>query len=120
MHIDFKAPTLDLTDDMRSYATEKVQALSKHVGNVAQENIRVEVVLAQKLQQQSGDIFRADITMHAGPDRTHAVGHGASVHMALDQAQDDLSRRLRRVRTKRTDTLREGGARLKKMLRFWR
>lgn len=119
MHIDFKAPTLELTDDIREYAEEKVTMLAKLLQNVAEENIRSEVELAQKSNQQSGDIFRADITIHAGADRTHAVGHGESILAAIDEAKDELSRRLRRGKTKRLDALREGGAKIKKMLRFW-
>ncbi|MAZ67489.1 ribosomal subunit interface protein [bacterium] len=119
MHIDFKAPTLELSNDVRNYAEEKVRTLRKLLQKVEDENIRADVELAKKGNQQSGDIFRADITVYAGPDRIHAVGHGESLHAAIDEAKDDLARRLRRDKTRRLDTLREGSAKIKKMLRFW-
>lgn len=120
MNIEFKALTLDLTDEIREYAEEKVAMLTKLLHAVDDENIRTEIELERKQAQQSGeDIFRADITIHAGVDRTHAVGRGETLHAALDQAKDELARRLRRGKSKRLDSLRSGGAKIKKMLRFW-
>lgn len=119
MNIDFKAPTIDLTDEIHTYVEEKIAMLHKLLHGIEEENIRTEVELARKQNQQSGDVFRADITIHAGADRTHAVGHGESLHAAIDEAKDDLSRRLLRGKSKRVDMLRKGGLRIKKMLRFW-
>ena len=119
MQISFKAPTIELTDEIRSYAEDKMGMVRKLLQNVAEENVRAEVELARKQNQQTGNIFRADLTIHAGADRTHAVGHGESILAAIDEAKDELARRLRRGKTKRMDAFREGGARIKKMLRFW-
>jgi ribosomal subunit interface protein len=119
MKINFKALTIELTDEIRSYAEDKMGMVGKLLQNVDEENIRAEVELARKKNQQTGDVFRADITIHAGADRTHAVGHGESILAALDEAKDELTRRLRRGKTKKMDALREGGARIKNMLRFW-
>lgn len=119
MQIDFKAPTVDLTDDVRNYAIEKVEMLERLLGDTAEENIRYEVELAKNVKQQTGEIFRADITVFAGPEKSHAVGHGETIHAAIDEAKDDLTRRLRRDKTKRMDFLRQGGAKIKSMLRFW-
>jgi len=119
MHINFKAQTIELTNEVRAYAEEKVNMLIKLLQNVDEENIQAEVVLEKKQNQQSGDIYRADITIHAGPDRTHAVGHGESIMAAIDKSKDDLALRLSKVKNKRRSSFREGSAKIKKMLRFW-
>ena len=119
MNIEFKATTIELTEEIRNYAEEKITMLYKLLSNVDDENIRIEVELGRKANQQSGNVFRTDLTVHAGADRTHAVGHGESLHAAIDEAKDDLERRIRRGKTKRLDALREGGAKIKNMLRFW-
>ena len=118
-HIDFKALTIDLTDEVRAYATEKVKMLGKLLSGIDEENVRYDVELSKRTSQQTGDIYRADITVFAGSEKSHAVGHGESIFAAIDKAKDDLTRRLRRDKTKRLDFLREGGAKLKKILRFW-
>lgn len=120
MHINYKAPTLDLTDEVREYAEEKLAMVEKLITSAAVEDIQAEVDLSRKQNQQSGDIFRADITIHAGADRTHAVGHGESLMAALDEAKDELSRRLRRTKSRRLESLRRGGAKIKNALRFWK
>ena len=119
MHIDFKALTIDLTDDIRDYAQEKVDALGKLLAHTDEDSIRADVELAKKQDQQSGDIFRADVTIHAGGDRTHAVGHGESIRAAIDEAKDELSRRLRREKGKKHDMFVRGAAKIKQMMRFW-
>jgi ribosomal subunit interface protein len=120
MKIDFKALTLDLTDDVRTYAVEKVEMVEKLLGEVDEENIRYEVELEKKHKHQTGNIYRADITVFAGIEKSHAVGHGETIFAAIDEAKNDLMRRVRRDKTKRLDFLRRGGAKIKSMLRFGR
>ncbi len=119
MHIDFKTRNTELTDEIQQYAETKIENLTKLLQNIDEENMRAEVELTRSNEHQSGDVFRADITIHAPRERTHAVGHGESFNAALDQAHDDLSRRLRREKGKRTDMFRRGAARIKEMVRFW-
>jgi len=119
MNIEYKAPTIELNDEIRSYVEEKLAMVTKLLHDFADENISVEVELTQKAGQQTGDIFRTDLTMHAGANRTHAVGHGESLHASIDQAKDELTRRMRRGKNKHMDAVRNGGAKIKKMLRFW-
>jgi len=120
MHINYKAPTIELTDEVYAYVEEKLAGIEKHLGNIDLENVQVDVELARNENQQSGQIFRVDVTVHAGGDRTHAVGHGETLHAAVDEMKDELSRRLKRVKGRRLDALRRGGAKIKNMLRFWK
>lgn len=118
-HIDFKTHGVELSNDIREYAEEKIEMLEKLLVNIDEENKRFEVELAKRAGQQTGDIFRADIVVLAGAERVHAVGHGETLFAAIDEAKDDLTRRLRRNKTKTADMVRKGGAAIKKMLRFW-
>ena len=120
MQINYKALTVELTDDIRAYTEEKIAMVEKLIAGVDPDNVSVDIDLSRKQNQKSGDIFRADITMHAGADRTHAVGHGETLMAALDEAKDELSRRLRRSKTRRLDSIRRGGAKIKNALRFWK
>tara|TARA_B100000745_G_scaffold58094_1_gene34436 strand:- start:27154 stop:27510 length:357 start_codon:yes stop_codon:yes gene_type:complete len=118
MQINYKAPTIDLTDEIRNYTEAKVAMVQKLIATT-DENVQVDVELS-KANQQSGEVFRADITIHAGADRTHAVGHGESMLAAIDNAKDELAGRLRRAKDKKQNAFRKGGAKIKKMLRFWK
>lgn len=120
MQINYKAPTIDLTDEVREYTEEKLVAVEKLLGGIDTNNVQVDVELARRENQQSGDIFRADLTVHAASDRIHAVGHGETLYAALDEAKDELTRRMQRTKTRRLDSVRKGGAKIKNMLRFWK
>jgi len=117
MLVNFKTDNLDLTDEIREYAELKVGMLGKLLHDADEEALRYDVELA-KGKENSGNIYRADIIVHAAPLRVHAVGHGESVNAAIDGAKDELERRLRREKTKGRAMLRKGKAALKKMLRW--
>ena len=119
MHIDYKAPTVDLTDDVRAYVEEKMFAVAKLLTHVESENIRIETELSKKADQNSGDIFRTDFTVHAGSERMHAVGHGESLFASIDEAKEELTERLRREKGKKHDLFIKGAAKIKRMIRFW-
>ncbi len=120
MNINFKATTIELTDEIRTYAEEKTISVTKLLKNVDAGNISADVSLEKKQEQNSGNVFRADITIHAGAERVHAVGHGESIMAAIDIARDDLVSRMGREKKRRLDALRRGGAKVKKLLRFWK
>lgn len=117
MLINFKANNIELTDDARQYTESKVEMLGKLLTDIADENISYDIELG-KGKQQSGSTYRADITLHAGTTRLHTVGHGESLNAAIDEAKDDLERRMRREKTKDQTLLRKGSQVIKKMLRF--
>lgn len=119
MYIDFKALTVELTDEVRGYVEEKLQSIEKVLNQHADDEARIEVELKKETSQNSGDIFRADFTTHIGGEHMHAVGHGESLNAAIDEAKDELSRRLRREKGKRRDLFIRGAAKVKKMIRFW-
>jgi len=106
-----------LTDDLRAYIDEKVQDLSKYLKHIEdQDAIFVEVEL-QEGETEKERNFRADITVNAPGERTHAVGWGEHLHAALDEAKDELARRLRREKKKRLSLLKKAGRKIKDMLR---
>ena len=119
MHIDYKAPTVALTPDVQAYVEEKLQSVKKLLQHVDEGNIQVEVELSKDTKHASGEVYRADITVHAASERTHAVGHGESLNAAVDEAKDELMRRLRREKGKKRDLFIRGAVKIKKRLRFW-
>lgn len=120
MKINFRTPNIDLTDEVRMYAEEKAKMIVKLLQNVKEEDIAVDIELDKRQDQQTGDIFRADITVHAGGERVHAIGRGETILAAIDVAKDEIVVRLSRQKKKRLDAFRDGSAKIKKMLRFWK
>ena len=120
MNVTYKAENLELTPDVRAYAEEKLEAVQKLLSNYAPENVACDVALVKDDAHQSGNIYRADVTVHAGSEHVHAVGHGESLMAALDEVKDELARRIRREKDKEETMFRKGGAMLKRMMKWGR
>jgi ribosomal subunit interface protein len=119
MNINFKTRGADITNDIKQYAQEKAQMLIKLLGNEADApEARFDIEFSEDPKHISGDVFRVDMVAITSTIDMHAVGHGASMNAAIDQAKDDLARRLRRAKGKERNLLRKGSRMIKKMLRM--
>jgi len=117
MNINFKTKGSDISNDVKAYAEEKVQSLVKFLGKDAQ-GVRFDIEFSDDPKHVSGDVFRVDMVAIAGKVDKHAVGHGSTMMAAIDDARDDLARRLSRSKAKDRNMLRKGSRMIKDMLRF--
>jgi ribosomal subunit interface protein len=118
MNIQYKTHDVVLADDVRALVEEKLQAIEKLLAHHDTANISCEVVLAHDTKHQSGAVYRTDLTVFAGGERTHAVGHGETLQAAIDMAKDELQGRLRHAKGKHATLLRKGSQVIKKMMRW--
>ena len=114
MNITYATTNYELTGEIEAYAEEKAGSISKLITNPDAE-LRVE--LEKDAKHHSGSIYRADMTVHSAGLKTHAVGHGATMHAALDLSKDELKRRLTREKGRFSSMSRTIGARVKQMMR---
>lgn len=117
MNISYKTDNFDLSDEITSYAEEKVESLKKFVPHIEDADNEVIVELAKDEKHHSGLIYRADITFITAKQRTHAVGHGDTMKAALDLAKDESKRRLTRRKSRMIDLVRSGQSRIKEIFR---
>ncbi|MFZ2593274.1 MAG: ribosome-associated translation inhibitor RaiA [Minisyncoccia bacterium] len=117
MNISYKTDNFDLTDEITSYAEEKVVSLEKFIGDQDAHEAEILVELSKDEKHHSGLIYRADITVITAEQRTHAVGHGSGMKEALDLAKDELKRRLTRRKGRMMRLVRHGQKRIKDMFR---
>ncbi len=118
MNINIKTKgEIIVTDDLRAYIDEKISQLLKYLQNEDDDAVFFEVEL-QEGEEEKGRRYRVDITVNAPGKRTHAVGWGEHLHAALDEAKDELSRRIRREKKKERVLLKKMGRKIKNILRF--
>lgn len=118
MNIQYKAHDVELTNELRALVEEKLTAVLKLLAHHEPSNISLEAILAHDGAHHTGTVFRVDFTVFAGGERTHAVGHGETMHSAIDMAKDELVERLRREKEKHETLARKGGRMIKKMMRW--
>ena len=109
---------IKLTDDLRDYVEEKINSLDKFI-NTEGDAVFIEVELLEG-EPEKGRAFRADISITAPGERTHAVGWGDNLNAAIDESKDELARRLRREKKKRLSILKKTGRKIKDMIRGFR
>jgi putative sigma-54 modulation protein len=94
MQINITGHHVELTPALRTYATEKMQRLSRHFDHVLSVNIILNI---EKLQQQ------AEATVHAAGRNLFATHTSTDMYAAIDGLVDKLDRQVRRYKERKRD-----------------
>ena len=113
-----KTTNYEMTPEVSTYLDERLAAIEKLVGD--SENAVCECELAKEVQKAHGRVWRMECTLQVKGQVHRAVAQEESINAAIDKMKDEMLRLLRKEKTKQTNLLRRGGAKLKGMLRFGR
>jgi ribosomal subunit interface protein len=116
VNIQLKTTHYDITPEVRRYLDERLGAIEKFLDESEGEAI-CGVELEHKYGQQHGRIFRAEINLNTHGEFFRVEAKEESINAAIDAVRDEITRRLRKSKTKHMSRIRRGGAMLKKMLR---
>lgn len=120
MHHNIKTTDFDMTPEVSKYLDDKLATLEKYV-NRDDESIKCEVEIGKTTEHhQSGKIFRAEINISIGKKMFRAESEEETIFAAIDEVKDDMTKRLKRYKGRRTTLFRRGGERIKDILRFGR
>jgi len=120
MHYNIKTTDFSMTPEVSKYLDDKLVALEKFI-HKDDESIKCDVEIGRTTEHhQSGDIFRVEINVSIGKTLLRAESVQDSIFAAIDDAQEDITRRLRRHKGKNTTLFRRGGKVIKDILRFGR
>mgnify|MGYP001617639096 CR=1 FL=1 len=126
MKITIKGTGLTLSDSIYEYIYDKIGGLEKFVQDIGEESERgnppvecwVEVERTTK-HHQSGDIFRAEIQIKLpGAMGVRTESTKWDLHQAIDEAKDEMQRRLKRYKRKQGAKQKRGARKAKDMTRF--
>jgi putative sigma-54 modulation protein len=92
---------MDITDPLRSYASEKIAKLQKHFDNMTTTNVVLHVEKNRHLAEAT--IFAKGTTLHA-----NAIGE--DMYAAIDALADKLDRQVLKHKEKTTSHHRNGGS----------
>lgn len=117
MRINIKATNIELTPEISEYVDKLKLALDKLVDKddtTAMSDIEIGKTTKH---HQSGEIFRAEITVHVKGNHFRAVAEKETLYAAIDVVKDEISRELRRHKQKRFRLFKKGGEKLKNLMR---
>lgn len=101
MQITVTGQHMDITEPLRSYASEKMARLQKHFDNMTTTNVVLHVEKTRHLAEAT--IFAKGTTLHANAE-------GADMYAAIDALVDKLDRQVLKHKEKTTSHHRNGGS----------
>jgi ribosomal subunit interface protein len=117
MRTTIKATNMSMSPAVSDYIDKKVEAFGKFVADGDTTALCAIEVGHISQRHKSGNIFRAEFTLYIGGRNFRAEASEATLYSALDTAQDEILRELRRDKKKRLSVIRRGGARMKELAR---
>lgn len=105
MQITVSGRQVEITEPLRSYATDKVSRIERHFDHVINTNIVLQVEKTRHL---------AEATVHAKGATLHANAEGEDMYAAIDSLADKLDRQVIKLKEKTTDHHRIDGGIKKK------
>ena len=130
MKITIKGTNITLSDSIYQYIDKKVNELEKFIQNIGEPlgkvgakrqppvECWVEVERTTK-HHKSGDIFRAEIQIKLpGSEGVRTESTKWDLHQAIDEAKDEMQRRLKRHKRKQNAKRDRGARRAKDTTRF--
>lgn len=112
MNISIKGTYVDLTPSIKEYVNEKVGNLGKYISGP----IECKVELARDRHHQTGNVFRAEVTMFIGGKVLRGEALGEDVYAAIDILVPKLKEQISKFKDKK-ETLSRRGARSAKKKR---
>jgi putative sigma-54 modulation protein len=106
MNINIKAPTIELTEEIKDYVQEKMDMLEKYLGSVKVINCDVEVGITVG-NQNSGPIYKAEVNMEVPGKLIRVEKNAEDLFKAIDKTKDHLMRSIKRYKEKKVDRLKK-------------
>jgi ribosome-associated translation inhibitor RaiA len=119
MDIRIKATNFELKESISSYLDERVATIERHIGADA-ETARLEVEVGRDAgHSEKGDNWFCEFQLRIpGGNYARVVAKAVTVQAAIDEAKDELLRKVRTSKKEHAGFLRKSGAALKRMLRM--
>lgn len=117
MNLHIKATNLELVSRLDEYIRKRAQSLDKLVPREdTSADLYVEVAKTTE-HHKSGDVFRAEFSLHIAGKNIYAASEGGDIYTAIDAAKDQAVYALRSHRGKQESRFRKAGRRLKDFMR---
>ncbi len=117
MNIKIKATNFEITPAIEDYIEKRISTIEKFVkDNDGSARADVEVGKTTK-HHRSGDVFRAEVNVHASGKNFYAVSEKDDLYAAIDDVRDEIVYTLTSYKDRTITVMRKGALRVKNMLK---
>jgi len=116
-NVHIKALDMELTDAISKYIKEKLSHLDKFI-DPNDEDVECDVRVSQTTKHHvSGNIFKAELTLHTSGKNYGARAENENLYAAIDDLKDQVQRKMTTHKDKKLSLFKRGAIKIKEMLR---
>ncbi len=116
MATNIKATNIELTSAVSDYVNKKIESINKLVDEFKEISVYVEVGKTTNHHKQ-GEYFKAEFDVVIDGEKFFTVSEENDLYKAIDRAKDDLIRRVKNSKKKKTTLFKRGAMSVKKMVK---
>ncbi|NCU28059.1 MAG: ribosome-associated translation inhibitor RaiA [Candidatus Moranbacteria bacterium] len=117
MNINIKATNIELTSAISDYINKKLEGFDRFKKSNDEElTVFVEVGKTTNHHKQ-GDYYRAEFNIILGGDKFYTFTEKEDLYKSIDIAKDDILRKIKNKRERRSTLIRRGAGKIKQMIR---
>lgn len=117
---NIKTTNLKLNSEINKNIDEKVEHLKKFISLKEDEAPILDIELENKHgnHHRKGFIYRTELNFEYNGQLFRTESEAEDLLVSFNDAHDEMVRRIRKNREKKTDLIRKGAKKIKKMMRF--
>lgn len=116
MTINIKATNIELTSTLTDYVNKKLSSVDKFISEGSDVNVYVEIGKTTNHHKQ-GEHYKAEFDVTIDGEKFFTVAEKSNLHMAIDDARNQLLRKIKNNRNKKNTLFKRGAISIKKMIR---
>lgn len=118
---NIKATNLELTESIKEHLNQKLEHLEKFLNLKGDREAIIDVELSKTTSNQNqGPIFYAEFNLSYKGALHRAVSTQEDLMTAIDEAENEMKKQLRRGKDKQSSLFRRGAQKVKDIIKFGR
>ncbi|MBU4480341.1 ribosome-associated translation inhibitor RaiA [Patescibacteria group bacterium] len=115
-NIKIKGLNIEMTEAIESYFKNKMDSLDKFL-DPNDESIECDARISKIADNQSGDIFKAEVSIHTAGKNFGAVSEKDNLYSAIDDVQYAVTRKITSYKDKKRSIFKRGATEFKRLLK---
>ena len=115
-NLQIKAMGIELTDAIESYFRDKINNLDKYI-DPSDESVECDARVSKIAGNHSGDIFKAEISLHTAGKNYGAESTKENLYKAIDDVKDRVARKITSHKKKQRSLFKKGASKAKSLLK---
>ena len=117
MKTNIKATHIELTEALEEYLAKRLSSLDKFI-SPSDESSFAQIEVAKITEHhKTGDVFRAEINLHAAGVDFYSFAEESDIYRAIDAMKEQIVYKLSSAKDKRVSLVKRGGRRIKNFFR---